>query len=42
MIQVKWNFDLEKNEWGQVLENERTIHRPYFSSFFYNKIEVNM
>ena len=42
MIHVQSNFDSEKNEWGRVLENKRTIHRPFFSLFFYNQIELNM
>ena len=42
MIHVQSNFDSEKNEWGRVLENKRTIHRPYFFTFFDNEIEHNM
>ena len=42
MIHVKWNLYLEKKEWERLLENKRTIRRPYFFAFFDNEIEHYM
>ena len=33
---------LGKNEWGRVIKNKLTIHRPYFFAFFNNEIKLNM
>ena len=42
VIHVNWDLDSEKNVWGQVLENKRTIHRPFFFVIFVNEKLYNL
>ena len=42
VIHVNWDLDSEKNVWGQVLENKRTIHRPFFFVIFVHEKLYNL